>query len=40
MDTSDHSLSTLFKQLGLPSGKAGIEAFIRDHHLPEGLGLA
>lgn len=40
MDTSDHSLSTLFKQLGLTAGKTGIEAFIRDHHLPEGLGLA
>lgn len=40
MDTSDHSLSTLFKQLGLPAGKADIEAFIRDHHLRVGQGLA
>lgn len=40
MDTSDHSLSTLFKQLGLPTDKAGIEAFVRDHQLPAGLALA
>lgn len=40
MDTSDHSLSTLFKQLGLPAGAADIEAFIRDHRLTDGLGLA
>ncbi|VXB36080.1 conserved hypothetical protein [Pseudomonas sp. 8AS] len=40
MDTSNHSLSALFEQLGLPAGKADIEAFIRDHQLLEGQGLA
>lgn len=40
MDTSDHSLNTLFLQLGLPAGKAAIEAFLREHQLPAGLTLA
>ncbi|WP_303293128.1 MULTISPECIES: DUF2789 domain-containing protein [Marinobacter] len=31
MDTSKHSLSTLFEQLGLPSGQAEIENFIARH---------
>ncbi|MEC8896847.1 MAG: DUF2789 domain-containing protein [Pseudomonadota bacterium] len=31
MDTSKHTLSTLFEQLGLPSGQAEIENFIARH---------
>lgn len=31
MDTSKHSLSTLFEQLGLPSGQSEIEGFIARH---------
>lgn len=40
MDTSDHSLSGLFKQLGLPSGRAEIDSFLREHRLAEGQNLA
>lgn len=32
MDTSPHTLSTLFAQLGLPDGAADIDRFIRTHH--------
>ena len=31
MDTSKHSLSTLFEQLGLPSGQSEVEQFIARH---------
>lgn len=31
MDTSAHTLSNLFAQLGLPSDPAGIEDFIASH---------
>lgn len=31
MDTSKHTLNTLFEQLGLPSGQAEIENFIARH---------
>ncbi|MGL4317923.1 MAG: DUF2789 domain-containing protein [Pseudomonas sp.] len=40
MDTSEHNLSSLFKQLGLPAGKADIDAFIGSHRLSDGLALA
>ncbi|MDG1581509.1 DUF2789 domain-containing protein [Pseudomonas sp. GOM6] len=39
MDTSEHSLSALFKQLGLPNSKAEIETFLREHRLAEGQAL-
>ena len=39
MDTSEHNLSGLFKQLGLANGKAEIEAFLREHRLAEGQAL-
>lgn len=39
MDTSEHSLSGLFKQLGLANSKADIEAFLREHRLAEGQAL-
>ena len=31
MDTSPHTFTSLFEQLGLPAGDAQITAFIRDH---------
>ncbi len=31
MDTSQHSLSELFRQLGLPADKRAIEGFIASH---------
>jgi hypothetical protein len=31
MDTSPHTLKTLFEQLGLPSDDNGIERFIKEH---------
>ena len=39
MDTSHHSLSALFDQLGLPSGKSDIERFTADHRLAVGQAL-
>ena len=39
MDTSEHNLSALFKQLGLPNSKAEIETFLREHRLAEGQAL-
>jgi len=36
MDTSEHTLSALFAQLGLPNSDADINAFIRQHHNLEG----
>lgn len=33
MDTSTHTLSALFEQMGLPSDKDSIEQFIRTHQL-------
>lgn len=31
MDTSDHNMSTLFAQLGLPNSERDIESFISSH---------
>ncbi|MDH4561716.1 DUF2789 domain-containing protein [Pseudomonas sp. BN411] len=39
MDTSHHSLSALFDQLGLPSDKSGIERFVANHRLAVGQPL-
>ncbi len=33
MDTSRHSMRTLFQQLGLPSTDTAIEAFMANNHL-------
>ncbi|MCV6612498.1 MAG: DUF2789 domain-containing protein [Amphritea sp.] len=33
MDRSDHSMNTLFEQLGLPSDDMSIDQFIRTHTL-------
>ncbi len=35
MDTSRHNLSTLFSQLGLPSGASDIDAFLSSHGLDD-----
>ncbi len=32
MDTSPHTLNTLFAQLGLPSDEEAVWRFIREHH--------
>ena len=37
MDTTESSMTNLFRQLGLPEGKDAIAAFIRDHQLPEDV---
>ena len=37
MDTTESSMTNLFRQLGLPAGKDEIAAFIRDHQLPEDV---
>lgn len=40
MDTSKHSLSTLFEQLGLPAEQKEIESFIARHSpLPSEIAL-
>ena len=40
MDQSDHYLSELFKQLGLPSKRAQVETFLSAHSpLPAGRAL-
>lgn len=41
LDTSIHSLSALFAQLGLPNGPKDIEMFVQRHHpLPQAEPLA
>jgi Protein of unknown function (DUF2789) len=41
METSNHSLQDLFRQLGLPAEPADIESFAAAHRpLPEGMLLA
>lgn len=41
MDVSEHTLETLFDQLGLPNQQADIEAFVQAHkHLPLSIPLA
>ena len=39
MDTSHHSLSALFDQLGLPSAKGDIDRFAANHRLAVGQAL-
>ncbi len=40
MDTSKHSLNTLFEQLGMPSDNASIEKFVSQHSpLPREIAL-
>lgn len=39
MDTTQHTLNTLFAQLGLPNTDADIAAFITDHSLGSTIAL-
>ncbi len=39
MDTSHHSLTALFDQLGLPSAKTEIDRFVTGHRLAVGQAL-
>ncbi|PKF51484.1 DUF2789 family protein [Enterovibrio nigricans] len=39
MEVFNHNLESLFQQLGLPSEKASIEAFVIQHSLKEGESL-
>lgn len=40
MDTSSHTLNTLFKQLGLPDDGVAIEQFIYQNKLSSNINLA
>ncbi len=41
MELPNHTLSDLFKQLGLPADPASIEAFVASHRpLPDGIAVA
>ena len=39
MDTSNHTLGTLFQQLGLPNQPKSIDAFINNHSLSDEIPL-
>lgn len=39
MDTSAHTLQTLFSQLGLPNNEASMRAFFSNNHLPQNIPL-
>ena len=39
MDTSRHTLQTLFSQLGLPNSDRSMDAFFRNHYLPRDIPL-
>ena len=39
MDTSSHTIQTLFDQLGLPSSEAAIQSFIKNNHLGRDIPL-
>lgn len=39
MDTSTHSLQTLFQQLGLSNNDIAMDAFFTNHHLPRDIPL-
>ena len=39
MDTSNHSMQTLFAQLGLSNNDVAIENFIHNNHLPSEIPL-
>ncbi len=40
MDTSSHTMQTLFLQLGLPNSDAAIDSFVQNNHLPSNVPLA
>ena len=37
MDTSDHSMQSLFAQLGLSNSDTAIDNFIQNNHLPDDI---
>jgi hypothetical protein len=37
MDTSDHSMQSLFAQLGLSNSDTAIDNFIQNNHLPDEI---
>jgi hypothetical protein len=37
MELNEHTLATLFEQLGLDSDQASIDAFVNAHPLPENV---
>ena len=39
MDTSRHTIQTLFRQLGIPHSEPAIEAFLKNNHLPPDIPL-
>jgi hypothetical protein len=39
LDTSSHTMKTLFEQLGLSSSDVAIENFVHNNHLPEEIPL-
>lgn len=39
MDTDQHTMKSLFQQLGLPSSDASIDAFFYNTHLPANIPL-
>jgi len=39
MDTSSHTMYTLFAQLGLSNNDVAIEAFVKNNHLPNEVPL-
>ncbi|MEJ6473594.1 DUF2789 domain-containing protein [Pseudoalteromonas piscicida] len=40
MDTSQHTMSTLFAQLGLDNDPKAIETFVKQHRLPNDMLLS
>ncbi|MFY8272690.1 DUF2789 domain-containing protein [Pseudoalteromonas sp. SSDWG2] len=40
MDTSKHTMNTLFEQLGLPSSDNQIEQFVSNHKLGDSIQIA
>lgn len=39
MNASNHSMQSLFQQLGLSSNPVSMEAFIKNNHLPKDIPL-
>ncbi|MFT6367370.1 MAG: hypothetical protein ACJARI_002827 [Bacteroidia bacterium] len=39
MDTSEHTMQSLFAQLGLPNNETAIDNFIHNNHLPDEIPL-
>ena len=37
MDTTQHTISTLFEQLGLDGSRSGIHHFVKEHSIPDDM---